>query len=113
MASDGLPHQVLEGSISAPEILSADGPVRLSRYAALQSDVSELAGSEAASIYAETYGGVLERSIESAEDLKRALDNPIAALSTTFGSDVVSRQLQQVAMTSDDLSGPLRTSEDL
>ena len=89
--------KILEGSIDAPEILATSGPVRLSRYAALQADVAELTSSESSSIFAETYGTILERSVESAEDLKRALDSDVAQLSTAFATDTVSKQLKQVA----------------
>ena len=51
--------KILEGSIDAPEILATSGPVRLSRYAALQADVAELTSSESSSIFAETYGTIL------------------------------------------------------
>ena len=90
--------KILEGSVQPPEILSYSvGPVRLTRYPNVQGDVSELTSSESESIFAETFSQIIESSLEGAEALKRYLDDDDARLTTTFGTDHLSKQFQQAA----------------
>ena len=77
--------KIMEGAVEAPEILSSSGPVRLTRYALVQADFAQLVASEASSVFAETFGQVLEKSVTSAEFIKRDMDSDEAALTVSFG----------------------------
>jgi cullin-associated NEDD8-dissociated protein 1 len=62
--------KIMEGSLEAPNIVSASGPVLLSRYTDVWSDVQSLLTTEAESVYGETYAQILEKAVEGAEELQ-------------------------------------------
>ena len=62
--------KILEGSPEAPNIVSDTGPVRLSRYADVWSDVDNLVTTEADSIFGETYAQIVQKAVVGAEELQ-------------------------------------------
>lgn len=89
--------KILEGSVQPPTIVSTQGPVRLARYAALQSQVSGLTSAESESVFAETYTNILEKAVEGAEELDRYVSSDEAELTASFPTDHVGLQFKQAA----------------
>ena len=90
--------KILEGSISAPEIVSASGPVRLTRYSEVSADLEDITRNEADSIFGETYSQIVTKAVEGAEKLQEFLGADEAAVSASWsGSGTVASQLKVVA----------------
>ena len=90
--------KILEGSIEAPNIVSAAGPVRLSRYASVRHDLDAIMSNESSSVFGETFAQIVEKAVGGAETLQSYLDAPEAAISSAgWGGDTVSSQLKVVA----------------
>ena len=95
--------KILEGGSSAPEILPLSGTVRLTRLGQLETDVAALTNPESASIFAETFSNLVEKSISGAEEMAVLLSSSEAQLTTTFPSgranqgSTIGEQLAQVA----------------
>lgn len=90
--------KILEGSVSAPDIVSASGPVRLDRYDAVRADLHDLTLHESESIFGETYSRIVDKAVNGAEELNGFLNAPEAAVSSAWqGSGTVASQLKVVA----------------
>jgi len=89
--------KLLEGGPLPPDILSKTGPVQLSRYSSVYSDVLELSRAESSSVFAETFNRILQNSVEGAEKLQEILSSEEVQPTATFSAHSLSMRLRQVA----------------
>jgi len=90
--------KILEGGTVPPDMISyRSGAVRLGRLSSLKDDIGKLMGNESGSLFAETYTGLMERSIQDAERLGYILGSDKAKPTATFGTGHLGGQLLQVA----------------
>lgn len=109
--------RMLTGASLPASIVDQDnGFSRLEGYDELAPALDALTATSSNSIFAETYASVLTTSLQDSEHYGRGLANDtLAGLSTEFGTDRLSKQLEQVAKlikfdANDDPANPMERS---
>ena len=87
--------KMVEGSIPPFFVDKSSGVARFKQYRQLENALKRMTMFEGNSAFAETYNRILNQTLEQSEAIGSLLD--AISLSTTFGTDSVSQQLQQVA----------------
>lgn len=87
--------RMLQGSVTPTIIQAGEGVVRFSQYDKFAAEIANMTDQESASIFAETYSALLQRSLQATEVLGRKLGNTTLDSGRTFETETTNRLAQQ------------------